>query len=94
MVIGQVFITQATAQVAVDVLKATVQAKTTAKGESSSGARNELTSIGPKLGGHALKPLSFSCGSVDRQTELKNFILEVNNKLKTYSINQTEKYQL
>ena len=55
MMTDQAAITHAIAQVAVEAVKAAVQTMAVALDKSSSGFRSEETSMGPILGGPALK---------------------------------------
>ena len=79
---------------AVEAMKAAVQAMAVAIGESNSGAIIELTSVGPKLGGLTLKQPTFDLNAMDKYTKLKNFRLEVHSTFKIYTINNTEKLSI
>ena len=91
MVTDQASITHATAQAAVEAIKAAVQAMIDTASECSSGARSQPSSAGSKIGGPTLRKLTFDWGSRDKYVELRNFRLEVNNILQSYNVNNTQK---
>ena len=82
------------AQMAVEATKGSIANHGWATGESNYVASSELMSLGPKLGGPTLKQPTFDWSITDQYMEFKNFRLKVNKIFKTYSINNSEKYQL
>ena len=55
MMTDQAAITQAIVKVAVDVMKAALQAMAVTRSVTSSGTRSEPTNAGPKIGGPTLR---------------------------------------
>ena len=49
---------------------------------------------GPKIGGPAMKQLTFDWDAEDKYSELKTFRLEVNNALSTYNTTPADKLAL
>ena len=91
MVTDQTNITQAIAHVAIEAVKAAVQAVVVALSKDSSGARNELTSTGPNWGRPTLRQPTFDRSSTEKYEQLRNCRLEVDTILQSYSVNNTEK---
>ena len=52
--------------------------------EVSSGARSEPTSAGPKIDRPKSRQPILDWGTMDKYTEVRNFRLEVNNKLQLH----------
>ena len=73
MVTDQTNITQTTAQVVLEAVKAAVQAITVTTHDGSWETRNELTSRGPICGRITLRQPTFDWCSTDKYAELKNF---------------------
>ena len=54
-------------------------------------AQRMPNTTGPKIGGPALRQLSFNWEATEQYTEWKAFILEVRNVLATYNLQETDK---
>ena len=62
--------------------------------ETGTELRSKSVSMGPKLGGPALKQLTFDWSAADKHGEFRNVRLEINNITQTYNTNMQTEYTL
>ena len=71
--------TQILMHAAIETVKAKVQAVAVDGADAGTGKWNKAVSMGPRLGRSSLKQASFEWSTANKDAELRNFKLQVNN---------------
>ena len=84
MVSEEAIANEAIAKPVAEMMKAAVQTM------AAASAERPQSTVGPKIGGPAMKQPSFNWEADNKYSKLRNFRLEVNNILVTYNTHQAE----